>query len=46
MYRSKDTMYLYNIFVGDFNFHYDYLISPHFGFKSLITYLSLKLHVL
>ena len=38
---------IYNtIFVGDFNFHYGSLISPHLEIKSLINSLSLKQHVL
>ena len=38
---------IYNIiFVGNFNFHYGSLISPHLELKSLINYLSLKQHVL
>ena len=38
---------IYNtIFVGDFNFHYGSLISPHIEFKSLINSLSLTQHVL
>ena len=39
-------IYIYNtIFLGDFNFHYGSLISPHLYFKSLISSLSLKQHV-
>ena len=38
---------IYNtICVGDFNFHYCSLISPHLEFKCLINSLSLKQHVL
>ena len=39
--------HIYNtIFVGDFNFHYSSLISPHLEFKYLINSLSLKQHVI
>ena len=38
---------IYNtIFVGDFNFHYGSLITPHLELESLINSLSLKQHVL